>query len=213
MAKKRKHRNSVGTTGNSGARKDDLSELAVKTLCTLGGVIVGSQIKKLVEKKDDASGTDLLGLNGDMSKYVSSGIVAAAGAAGVMLLKNKYAREFANGTFVAGVGSIINIASGKSIVALGNAEEDDNTPYILPVVNGALPGIGAAASERKYGTALPGIGNSSDINSDAYDVDGFGDIYPLIPDTATPYNYSLDPQLSEQPLQGEETLYGAEQFV
>jgi hypothetical protein len=129
----------------------------LKAACVLGGVVLGSQIQKFVEKKNAVSGTDLFGLDGDLSKYTASGIVTAAGVIGSFFVPNKIVKDVALGTAIAGISKIINTATGKQIVALGDTDENPNAPIILP-------GIGAA-EELPY---LPGIGAGDGIH-EAYE--------------------------------------------
>ena len=127
-----------------------------------------------MEKKNSVSGTDLFGLDGDISKYTASGIVTAAGVIGAMFVPNNVVKDIALGTAVAGAAGIINTATGKSIVALGDTEENTNSAIILP-------GIGEAEDEYPY---LPGIGSEEVLptNSDS-------PIEPILQGTEKPSLY------------------------
>lgn len=183
--RKRKRKSAIGAT-SAPSTKTNFGTLAKTAACILGGVMAGSQITKFVEKKDNVSGTDLLGLDGDLSKYASGAIPLLLGAVGTGTIKNSIARNIALGITVAGAARLINAATGKSIVALGDAE-DGSTPYLLP----ELPMNGAPVETY---SALPGI----------------GDPYEEVPGLPEPYDYAINPALSTQPLQGEETLFGDE---
>jgi hypothetical protein len=143
MAKKRKkRRSSLGGIKNS-MSKSSLMESGLQIGEILLGVALGSQVKKFVEKKDAVSGTDLLGLDGETSKYTTPVLVCVAGGLAAMFAKNnKHLRNVALGISVAGGAGLVNAMSGKSLVALGDA--DDNAPIVLPGIGNVpmLPGIG-----------------------------------------------------------------------
>ena len=141
MAKKKKRRSSSGKQRMS---KSSLMDTAVQIGGILTGVVIGSQVKKFVEKKDAVSGTDLLGLDGETSKYTTPFLVCAVGAAITMLARNnKLVKNLALGATVAGGAGLVNAFVGKSVVALGTA--DDNQPIMLPGIGNIpmLPGIGS----------------------------------------------------------------------
>ncbi|MDR1544908.1 MAG: hypothetical protein LBS50_11015 [Prevotellaceae bacterium] len=203
MTKRRKKRTGKSQSGFLGgitnSKSQGLGALATKAACVIGGVIIGSQIKKLIENKNVA-GEDLLGLSGETSKYTSAAIITAAGVAGAMLVKNKLVRDAAIGTVAVGAVSFLNTATGKNIVALGDPENGE--PYVLPAVAGTMiPGIGAVAIDEP-------------INGDnLYGDNLYGDVYTqsgYIP-TQSPYDASADPYSFQQPAQGVgagEELYG-----
>lgn len=128
------------------------SQLAIKAACILGGMVVGTQIKKFVEKKNNVSGTDLFGLDGDLSKYTAAGVVTAAGVIGALFVPNKIVKDIALGTALVGGAGIINTATGKQVVTLGDADDSQPNPVILP-------GIGSPEPEYPY---LPGIGSEEE---------------------------------------------------
>ena len=142
MAKKRKrHRSSLNGIKQR-TSKSSILDSAIQIGGILAGVVLGSQVKKLVEKKDAVSGTDLLGLDGETSKFTSPLLVCAVGGAAAMLAGNKHLKNLALGVTVAGGAGLVNALSGKSLVSLGDA--DDNAPVILPGIGNVpmLPGIG-----------------------------------------------------------------------
>ena len=155
MAKKRKKRRSSLNGITKKSSKSSIMDSVVQIGEILAGVVIGSQVKKLVEKKDAVSGTDLLGLDGETSKFTSPLLVCVAGGLATMLANNKHLKNVALGLTVAGGAGLVNTLSGKAVVALGDTEE------VPPVV---LPGVGNAA----YVPALPGIGNTETL-PDAYD--------------------------------------------
>ena len=168
--KRRKRRSALnGTSTRQGFSKNSLMDSALQVGEILAGVVIGSQIKKFVEKKDAVSGTDLLGLDGETSKYTSPLAVCLAGAVVTVFAPNKHLKNIALGLTVAGGAGLVNAISGKSVVALGDT--DENAPIVLP-------GIGST----EHIPALPGIGEINNGNA--------------IPDN---YDYSLNPALVNQP--------------
>ena len=103
----------------------------MKAAGLITGLVAGAQIKKMVEQKDAVSGTDLLGLDGKISKFTSPAIVAAAGLAGAAFMKNDFLKNVGMGIAVAGGAGLVNAATGKDIVTLGSADEQ---PVFLPGV-------------------------------------------------------------------------------
>ena len=172
MAKKRKKRRS-SSSGKSNRMPNSLLDSGLQIGTILLGVAIGSQVKKFVEKKDAVSGTDLLGLDGETSKFTTPFLVCAAGSVATLLAKNnKHLRNIALGISVAGGAGLVNAFSDKPVVSLGNPDE------YVPVM---LPGIGSPADVPM----LPGIGTITH--------------YEQLP---TQYDYDLDPALAVQPLQG-----------
>lgn len=154
MKKRRKSRSTLnGTRRKTSAKSSTLADTAMQVGCILGGLVVGSQVKNLVAKKDAVSGTDLLGFDGETSKFVTPSLILAAGAALTALSKgNKHVKNIALGVTIAGGAGLVNAISGKPVVALGAA--DDGSDY-SPVV---LPGVGRAGTADT--PVLPGVGNA-----------------------------------------------------
>jgi len=158
MKKRRKRRSSLSGT-SKGMSKSSLLDSGVQIGEILLGVALGSQVKKFVEKKDAVSGTDLLGLDGETSKYTTPLLVCVAGGVGTMLAKNnKHLRNVALGLSVAGGASLVNAFSNKALVSLGGA--DDNSPVLLPGIGNIpmLPGIGESD--------IPGMPSNYDYSLD-----------------------------------------------
>lgn len=177
MKKRKKSRSSLnGTRRRTSARPaktNTLADTALQVGCILGGLVVGSQVKNLVAKKDAVSGTDLLGLDGETSKLVTPSLVLAAGVALTALSKgNKHVKNIALGVTIAGGAGLVNAVSGKPVVALGAA--DDGSDY-SPVV---LPGVGRAGTADM--PILPGVGNAPITD------------YSQLP---TNHDYSMNPHL------------------
>lgn len=153
---KRKKRRSLGGIKQRMSRTSLLdSGLQVGEI--LLGVALGSQVRKFVAKKDAVSGTDLLGLDGETSKYSTPLLVCVAGGVATMLAKNnKHLRNVALGLTVAGGASLVNAFSDKALVSLSGT--DDNPPVILPGIGNApmLPGIGS--------DDIPGIPSNYDYS-------------------------------------------------
>jgi hypothetical protein len=159
MAKKKKTRRRIMSGIKERMSKSSLLDSGVQIAEILFGVVLGTQAKKLVEKKDVVSGTDLLGLDGETSKFTTPLLVCVAGSIITLLAKNhKHARNIALGITVAGGAGLVNTLSGKSLVSLGDA--DDNPPVVLPGVGNIpmLPGIGDVD--------IPGIPTNYDYSLD-----------------------------------------------
>ncbi|MBR6250486.1 MAG: hypothetical protein IKR17_04725 [Bacteroidales bacterium] len=107
--------------------------IAQRALCIIGGMAVGTAIKNTIGKKS-VNGTDLLGMDGATSAYTTPAIVAAAGLAGMTMAKNQMLKDAALGMLATGGAGIINAATGKSLVSLGDTEDQPVVPL--------LPGIG-----------------------------------------------------------------------
>lgn len=123
----------------------NFSELAKRAACVAAGLVVGSQISKLVSGNRSVDGTDLLGLSGTASKYTTPAIVAAAGFLGSSMSSNPMMKDISLGIAVAGGAGLLNAATGKSIVALGDTEDQ---PLQI------IPGIGDMEEEEEL-AALP----------------------------------------------------------
>ncbi len=115
--------------------------LAKRAGCILAGIAVGSYVKDLIGQRG-ASGTDLLGLSGDASKYTTPGIVTAVGVAGTMLLKNQLMKDVSLGVVAAGGAGLVNAFMGKQVVSLGATDEYQTLPM--------LPGIGDVDPNIRY---------------------------------------------------------------
>lgn len=186
MKKRKKRRSSLNGITRSTSRASLLdSGLQIGEI--LFGVLLGSQVKKLVEKKDAVSGTDLLGLDGVTSKYTSPFLVCVAGGVTAMFAKNnKHMRNVALGISVAGGAGLVNAFSDKPLVSLGTA--DDNPPIILPGIGNVpmLPGIGSdipsnydyslnpALVEQPVGDIENFAGDYNDMDTDPENVAGIG---------------------------------------
>ena len=157
MKKRRKRRSSLNGIKQR-MTKSSLLDSAVQIGEILAGVILGSQVKKFVEKKDVVSGTDLLGLDGETSKFTTPLLVCVAGGLTAMLAGDKHLKNVALGITVAGGAGLVNTLSGKPLVSLGEA--DDNPPVMLPGVGNipVLPGIGDIN--------IPGIPTNYDYSLD-----------------------------------------------
>ncbi len=113
---------------------NNYKSIAQRALCIIGGMAVGTAIKNAIGKKG-VNGTDLLGLDGQTSAYTTPAIVAAAGVATMAFAKkNQMLKDAALGVIATGGAGIINAATGKSLVALGDTEDQPIVPL--------LPGIG-----------------------------------------------------------------------
>jgi hypothetical protein len=175
MAKKKTRNYSSGEKGNK------WGNLAVKTASVMGGVIAASQIGKLVEKESAVNGVDLFGLRGETSKYATGAVITAAGVLASVFVKNKTVRNVALGVTVAGASKLLNVASNKSIVALGNVVDNaiSSTPF-LPPISGVndfktrLPGMGALPTPFDY-SVKPAL--SRPVNSNLYGTKGRAGIF------------------------------------
>lgn len=152
MAKRKKHssRKKNISLPYSGGMKGIL----VNSALVLGGVYVGSIVANKIQKKD-MSGEDLLGLDGSASKYATPAILIAGGLAGMTMLKNKFANKLAAGIVLAGGAKLVNAAAGKSVVSLGDADEEQDQENV------ALPGVGDVI--------IPGVGDDRVLYDDLPD--------------------------------------------
>lgn len=136
---KRKRRKSASqpcaTTGSS------VKSIATRALSIIGGLVAGTYVKKFIGNKD-VSGTDLLGLSGDTSAYVTPAIVTAVGVGGMMYSKNAILKDVCLGVAVSGGAALVNAVTGKSLVSLGSAEDMPTVPL--------LPGIGDVDANIRY---------------------------------------------------------------
>ncbi|MBE6341459.1 MAG: hypothetical protein E7069_12115 [Bacteroidales bacterium] len=112
---------------------NNYKSIAQRALCIIGGMAVGTAIKNTIGKKG-VNGTDLLGLDGSTSAYTTPAIVAVAGLAGMTMAKNQMLKDAALGMIATGGAGIINAATGKTLVSLGDTEDQPIVPL--------LPGIG-----------------------------------------------------------------------
>lgn len=136
MAKKTSKRFSISYSGG-------LKNIAKNALLTLGGMFIASKIADKVQKKD-VSGEDLLGLDGNASKFATPAILMATGLAGMTMVKSDAVKGLATGVLLAGGAKAVNAVAGKQVVALGNA--DDEQQVLIPGVGEvALP----ASTDRK----------------------------------------------------------------
>ena len=134
-------------------KKNEMLNLATKAGLVTAGLIAGTQLTKLIAKKDTVSGNDLLGLSGNESAYTANGIVLAAGVAAALLVDNKYVKDASIGLAISGAAGIINKVAGKSIVALGTTENE--MPVILPSIAGAGVYPNIAFNENTLGAGVP----------------------------------------------------------
>lgn len=101
-----------------------------KGAALVGGIALGSIINKFVGKKDSVSGTDLLGLNGTLSKYSTPAIVVGIGLAAHAVCKNENLKTIALGIGAAGGANLINAALGENKISLSGTDDP------------MLPGVG-----------------------------------------------------------------------
>ena len=108
------------------------------------GCVAGKFLNNLVAKKTigtNGEEEDLLGLSPKVSKWVVPAVVAGAGVAGTLLVKNQMAKDAALGVMSAGCISLMQSATKKDLSTL-NGDVDDDRPVALPGVGEALPGVG-----------------------------------------------------------------------
>ena len=148
MKKTRKKQKGINVS-----KKNEMLNLATKAGLITAGLIAGTQLTKLIAKKDTASGNDLLGLSGNESAYTANGIVLAAGVAAALLVGNKYVKNASIGLAISGAAGIINKVAGKSIVALGTTENE--MPVILPSIEGAGVYPNITFNENTLGAGVP----------------------------------------------------------
>lgn len=136
MAKKRrKKRSSQSKSFSTGGLKD----IARNSALLLGGLFAGNYIANMIQKKD-VSGEDLLGLDGDASKYATPAIVIAAGLAGMTMVKNNTVKAMASGVVLAGGAKLVNAVANKPVISLGETGDED---VMLPGVGEPIiPGVG-----------------------------------------------------------------------
>lgn len=138
MAKPRKrhYKKHVKTSGVQGGYMG----LAKRAGCIIAGLAAGSFVKDFISQRTGTSGTDLLGLSGETSKYTTPAIVTAAGVAGATLLKNQMLKDVALGVVAAGGAGLVNAVMGKTVVGLGATEEFQTLP-MLPGMGDVEPNI------------------------------------------------------------------------
>lgn len=153
-------------------KNNSYKSIATRALCIIGGMAAGTAIKNTIGKKD-VSGTDLLGLSGETSAFTTPAIVAAAGVAAMMMSKNQMLKDAGLGLVATGGAGILNAATGKTLVSLGDTEDQPIVPL--------LPGIGDVVtyddlpSENEQVTTYNPVENASDI-----DIDEVGAVEPLL---------------------------------
>ena len=113
----------------------DWSGIAMRTGEVLLGIAAGSVIAKTIGNRDNVSGVDLLGLDGDTSGYVTPLITAAVGAAAIQFGKSDILRNIGMGCAIAGGVKLVNKVAGKSLISLNGTDDDEKV---------FLPGIGDA---------------------------------------------------------------------
>jgi hypothetical protein len=158
----------VTTSGAIGVLKD-VALLAV-------GVVGGNAISKAIEKKN-ATGTDLLGLSGDASSYVSAGVPVVVGGASALLAKQRWVKTIGMGALLAGGVKAVNKVTGKQVVALGDAGSSD---VVLPNISGVPAGT----------YKLPGVGGT------------MNNLYNTGKGLPTTFDYGIDPELSRKDIRG-----------
>ena len=114
-------------------------QIALRGGEVLLGIAAGSAVAKAISQKDNVSGVDLLGLDGDTSGYVSTILTAALGAACIQFGKSESLRNIGLGCMIAGSTKLVNKVAGKSLISLSGT--DDEQVF--------LPGIGDA-EEYEY---------------------------------------------------------------
>lgn len=127
---------------------DEKKTIAVNSLkragCVALGCIGGKFLNNFIAKKTigtNGEEEDLLGLSPKYSKWVTPALVAAAGVAGTLVVKNQPAKDAALGVMAAGCVSLVQSAFKKDLSTL-NGDVDDDQPVALPGVGEALPGVG-----------------------------------------------------------------------
>lgn len=140
--------------------KVNWAAMATKIACTLAGVAAGSYASGLIGKKDEVSGTDLLGLDGDTSNYVAPLVTAAAGGVLYASTRDENIRNVAVGIMAAGGAKVVNKLAGKSLVSLNGTDEEQ--PVIVPGIGDVyeLPTENQWATTYNDPTIIPGAQNA-----------------------------------------------------
>lgn len=121
--------------------------------CVAAGCIGGKFLNNFIANKTvGTSGDeeDLLGLSPKFSKWVTPALVAAAGVATTLAVKNQMAKDVALGVMSAGCVSLVQSAFKKDLSTLSplNGNDVEDQPIALPGVGSTLPGIGDITYEE-----------------------------------------------------------------
>lgn len=120
--------------------------------CVAGGCIGGKFLNNFIAKKNvgtNGSEEDLLGLSPKVSKWLTPALVAAAGVAATLAVKNQMAKDVALGVMAAGCVSLVQSAFNKDLSTISPLNgEDEDQPVALPGVGEALPGVGDITYEE-----------------------------------------------------------------
>lgn len=133
--KKSKRRSNSPKTFSMGGVK----QYAKKGAALVGGIALGTIIQKFIAKKDAVTGTDLLGLDGNTSKYTTPALMIAAGMAAHALVKDETLKTVALGLGAAGGVNLVNSIAGETKIALSGSEE--------PAQPALMPGVGEIVDE------------------------------------------------------------------
>ena len=177
MAKRCK-KHSKSTSVGGGFSKGNMKNFMLTGATLVAGMAVGSAINKFVAKKDAVSGTDLLGLDGQTSKWTTPLITVGAGLLVSGLSKNVHVRNIAMGIGAAGAVNLVNTVMGETKISLsGDAEE---ATIMLPGISGGnevvtydeLPSENELATQYSEPVLAPVGDVDSDVDFEA--VDGLG---------------------------------------
>ena len=117
------------------ADKKAWKETGMSALAVIGGVMVGTALKKALAKTTES----VEGLAGQVSNYVVPAILTVGGVAANGMTKNPILKNVALGVTAVGGAGVINEAMGRSVVALGNTGVVvGRRPLGLPTDSGAI---------------------------------------------------------------------------
>lgn len=136
---------------------------AKRPLAIIGGMFLGTQISRVLNRNVSPAVSGLFGLDGQESrKIVTPVLLATGGIVAQQFVKEQVAKDVCTGVAISGGVTLVNELARKPVIALKGLDGDDE-PQV------ALPGIGNADL-----VALPGMGDAEVElpNLDDFDVQG-----------------------------------------
>lgn len=132
---------------------------AKRPLAIIGGMFLGTQISRVLNRNVSPAVSGLFGLDGQESrKIVTPVLLATSGIVAQQFVKNQVAKDVCTGVAITGGVTLVNELARKPVISLQGLDGDEHV---------ALPGIGNTDL-----VPLPGIGEVELPNLDDFGVKG-----------------------------------------
>ncbi|HPW66084.1 MAG TPA: hypothetical protein PLS84_03265 [Salinivirgaceae bacterium] len=127
-----------------------LGKDAKRPLAIIGGMFLGSQLSRILNRNVSPTVSGIFGLDGnETKKIVTPVLLAASGIVAQQFVKQEIAKDICIGVAISGGAILVNELARKPVISLSGDEETEQV--ILPGIGNTdlvpLPGMGASEVE------------------------------------------------------------------